>query len=365
MREKKKLTSLQSLRALAFLGIFLLHAGCVYDWAVLGVSVFFVMSGFLMVYSYYDKALSISIKDAFLFSIKKIKALYPLHIITMLLAVIRPAAYIVQNKAYFAIGELVKNIIYNIFLIQTWVPNVGVNVSLNGVAWYLSVCLFLYFIFPYLLWMIKKIDNQVLLIVIALLYWVIMYFIGYITIDRYGLDGRLFTWATYCFPIYRLGDFFAGCVAGYCFLRDETSDVSVISATVAEVATVMLCGIFIVFSAQPQQLKAIRVLTENWTLCLIPLAVLLVLMFARCEGLLTKVLNNKCLVWLGDLSAYLFLIHYFVTQNIKTEIANRFIQLNTFTAWLLILFELVATIVLSVCYRKIEVFINNIKKSKE
>lgn len=44
-----KIISLQALRAIAFLGIFLSHTNCFIQWPWLGVSTFFVLSGFLMV----------------------------------------------------------------------------------------------------------------------------------------------------------------------------------------------------------------------------------------------------------------------------------------------------------------------------
>ena len=45
------------------------------------------MSGFLMMYGYGSKELSPSIKYNGDFSIKRIRKLYPLHIITMILAI--------------------------------------------------------------------------------------------------------------------------------------------------------------------------------------------------------------------------------------------------------------------------------------
>ena len=44
----KRIDSLQALRAMAFWGIFLTHAQFIFDWAGLGVSIFFVMSSFLL-----------------------------------------------------------------------------------------------------------------------------------------------------------------------------------------------------------------------------------------------------------------------------------------------------------------------------
>ena len=68
----QKIESIQALRALAFLGIFLSHARAPVSWAQLGVSVFFVLSGCLMTCNYYDKEMEISIKKNSIFAIKKL-----------------------------------------------------------------------------------------------------------------------------------------------------------------------------------------------------------------------------------------------------------------------------------------------------
>ena len=67
--KSKLLTQLQTLRAFAFIGVFICHTAilsnvleCV---GFFGVSVFFVLSGFVMVYSYYGKQ---RIKDLSFFS---------------------------------------------------------------------------------------------------------------------------------------------------------------------------------------------------------------------------------------------------------------------------------------------------------
>lgn len=54
----KRIESLETLRGIAFLGIFLLHVGFPIQWATLGVSIFFVLSGFLLTYHYFDSLLT-------------------------------------------------------------------------------------------------------------------------------------------------------------------------------------------------------------------------------------------------------------------------------------------------------------------
>lgn len=83
----KKSNQIQALRGIAFWGVFLSHTGLKWFGAAghWGVSVFLVLSGFLMFVSYSDndRIKRISIRDNIDFSWRKIKKLYPLHICTM------------------------------------------------------------------------------------------------------------------------------------------------------------------------------------------------------------------------------------------------------------------------------------------
>lgn len=84
----KRLEQIEALRGIAFLGVFLSHTGIVCFGAAghWGVSIFLVLSGFMMMYSYYDKN-RITQSGFFYciqFSAHKIRKLYPLHILTML-----------------------------------------------------------------------------------------------------------------------------------------------------------------------------------------------------------------------------------------------------------------------------------------
>lgn len=139
--------SLQTVRALAFLGIFASHCGVTKlgNW---GVSVFFILSGFLMVYSYYNKPLNTSFKSCLAFSLKKIKKLYPLHILMMLTALVFVAHSLILDYSVKRVILYLGQTVLNVLLLQTWVPSESVYFSLNGVAWYLSVCLFIYACFP-------------------------------------------------------------------------------------------------------------------------------------------------------------------------------------------------------------------------
>lgn len=152
-----RIESLQALRAIAFIGIFLTHAGAPYAWPALGVSVFYAMSGFLMTFKHINDELDYSLKGRVLFSLKRIKKLYPLHILTMICAIVLNLAVIIHAGITLKrLVVLAGEIVLNVFLMQTWVPYSSINFSLNGVAWYLSVTMFLYFMFPAIQRFIKR-----------------------------------------------------------------------------------------------------------------------------------------------------------------------------------------------------------------
>ncbi len=154
-----KITSLQALRAVAFLGIFTSHCGAT-SLGAWGVSIFIILSGFVMFLAYNERSLPDNIRGAISFSVKKVRKLYPLHIFMMIAAL----GFTVKGLSEgFTIKSCIFNlgtVLLNVFLLQDWVPASSVYFSLNGVAWYLSLCLFLYFAFPFLMKKLKKINSN-------------------------------------------------------------------------------------------------------------------------------------------------------------------------------------------------------------
>lgn len=120
--------SLQALRALAFLGIFFSHTHFFIEWSALGVSIFFVLSGFIMMYRYDGIDLGPSLKTNIYFSIKKISKLYRLHILTMLaIFALYFAVIIHKGITKKAVVELLEKTILNTVLLQTWIPNISIR----------------------------------------------------------------------------------------------------------------------------------------------------------------------------------------------------------------------------------------------
>ena len=111
----------------------------------LGVSFFFILSGFILAYNYEDKILEkrITKKE---FYISRIARIYPMHFVTML------AALIISSL----IGGSGKYIAQNILLVQSFFPNEKIFFSLNAPSWSISNEMFFYLIFPFFLFLSEK-----------------------------------------------------------------------------------------------------------------------------------------------------------------------------------------------------------------
>lgn len=360
LKTNGKIDSLQALRTIAFLGVFFVHADFCVEWGVLGVTVFFVMSGFLLMVRNDGKDLGISLKKNFLFSINKIKRLYPLHIIMMVCMIaLTRESYRELEKAQLI--SQIKVIAAHIFLVQTWKPAPEMNTSINGVAWYLSVALFLYFVFPIWHKLVKNLKTWIMfvisLVIIAIEIIVCIYMIG-----RYGNGDYTYLWFVYCFPVFRLGDFLIGTFFGRLYL-----DINELGSAKATIIEIMACAlaVFVCWWNPQSHTNIVSIALNNWTTVYIPVAGVWIYLFAVNQGYITKVLSNKLLIFVGNISGYLFLIHYAVIYGLKQFLDIRGINRDGYRHYLVILAELVISIILSLIYKAVSDSIGKGRKAKQ
>lgn len=154
-----RLPSLTGLRFVAVLFVFAFHAsleapfsdaglGAAYADAVtnagwLGVSFFFVLSGFVLTWSARPQ------DTAPAFWRRRAAKVYPLHLVTWAAALLLLAAAGTPATVYQAVP--------NLFLVHTWFPDRAVFSNLNDVSWSLSCEVFFYLLFPLLIRLVRRI----------------------------------------------------------------------------------------------------------------------------------------------------------------------------------------------------------------
>ncbi len=160
------------------------------------VSFFFILSGFSLSFGYSERVLSGNL-DFKKYMIKRIKKLYPLNIVCLLLCLVPLIIYSIQNNEPISIS-VYGCFVVDALLLQSWFPVRGIYFSGNEVAWFLCDIFFCYLLFPLLI----KIFNHSIKYMLGL---IIIYFLVIQTISSEYVHAFI-----YINPLFRIIDFSLG-----------------------------------------------------------------------------------------------------------------------------------------------------------
>lgn len=309
LKNNGRIETLQILRAIAFLEIFLGHCGITFFTGAFGVSIFIVLSGFCMGLNYLPKADKLRLSPVFNVknALGKVKKLYGLHLIML------AAAYLLAKMPTSA--EAMKRLVMDVLLLQSLSPYSADFFSYNGVAWYLSTYLFLCVFSLYVIKLISRCKSRKSVITVATVVYVVMAVVGFALTKKTVPIGDGFAfWFTYIFPGYRILEFALGVLLGWLYLNAEKKECSkVVFSTALECAAVIVFIVVIrVFHKMEGVYDGIC-----YTALFTPVSLFLVAVFVMSRGWLMKLFNNPVFLWLGDLSTYTFLIHQVVIRWLK------------------------------------------------
>ena len=174
------------------------------------VTFFFVLSGFVMTISYYERGNSLLLDRNYW--LNRISRIYPVYLLALLLTIIA-----------FGISQFDFALILNLFLLQAWFPQYVM--AYNGPAWFLSVEVFFYAIFPIILYYIKKQNyNPYHMIFISLFLWLITQITLVILINSSlyeGVAGSFWHEFIYHSPLPHLCSFLIGMAGGYFIIKKQ------------------------------------------------------------------------------------------------------------------------------------------------
>lgn len=310
------LDALTSFRFVAALMVFVWHTHIMgdvldkYQLGYVGVGFFYLLSGFILTYVYFNKIRSGNAERIKKFYIARIAKIYPMHILTLVASIplyisTVQAAFPYETKRYF-----IENLGINTLLLQSYFPSNAVNFSFNGVAWSISVEMFFYAVFPLLIYIIgkylKELTTNRMFMLIGLV-WLMM-FVAFAPVQSYLDDWRL-----YIFPLARLPEFIIGILLGLIYLRQQKDKVENVfinkHATKLELATV--AGLVLAILISPVLPQSLRF--AAW---LVPFWAVLVFIFSLQRGAISKILMHKPFVYLGEISFSFYMIHQLVIKYI-------------------------------------------------
>lgn len=261
----------------------------------LGVSFFFILSGFILSLNYDDKLLNkqVSFKD---FWVARIARVYPLHLFTLLIAVLLVVDSTEQVSEFFSDPALsVSKFLSNATLIHSFIPDGDYFFSYNSPSWSISDEMFFYFAFPFIV--ILLVRNRLLLKIGWVSFLAIPVLMYYSSEDTHH---KIF----YINPFFRIVDFLLGITLFQLYRRRYFSKLysTNLLATLIEILSV---GLFVVFFYVHNSIPQVyRFSCFYW----IPMAAVIG-SFAHQAGYMSKLLSIRFMVVLGEISFSFYLIH--------------------------------------------------------
>lgn len=294
---------LTSLRFIFALMVFAAHCYVIYPHfshflykeGFVGVSFFFVLSGFIIAYNYQRKikCKEVSRRE---FWVARFARIYPLHLATLILSLLTGGYLLATN------WDTVLIFVSQLFLVHPFVPQMDYFFSFNSPSWSLGCEQLFYFLFPFLaLWLG---NTHRLIGLLALTSFIViggMYFTPEEQIRAY--------W--YVNPLTRLPDFLIGMLIFQLYDK-RVNDWSVNRATWLEIGAIILFVVFYYLGSAGVLPKVYRYSVYYW----LPISAVLYV-FAINKGRISRFLSNKYLVIGGEISFAMYLIHLFIIELYK------------------------------------------------
>lgn len=299
------MVALYSLRFIASVGIFLHHLNYPLGIGPMCVTFFFVLSGFTTSYSMQQKEFLINGKNLKEYYIGKVKKLYPLYLLTFFISI--P----VMN--YMGINFNFAHIVRNLLMIQVFYPNSNEVFFFNGLGWFLVDIMFFYLITPFIFTLIKKISKNIkMLLILAIAMCCLGFFIAYQF--KWKMDPYSFSWwFIYISPYFRFFDYLIGFIFGFVFLviknNIRPSTINTIIYSILEIFSVV--AFYLIFKSNVLQIDSLR-----YGIFYVPTSILIIFIFAIGKGMVSKILFFRPLVYLGNLSFIIYMIHQLVINYV-------------------------------------------------
>ncbi len=279
-----------------------------YSLGSLGVSLFFVLSGFILTYNYaglLSNGVNFGNYGRFIWD--RLAKVYPLYLLTLLLAV--PIELIGHHRDWSWSALAMQ-----LFLLQCILPigQLSATNHFNVPGWSISCEMFFYLLAPFLIWAAISTRRLTHIVILGWLTAVILA----VATGTWGI--RVSAWPSRFAPA-RTAEFIAGVVTAVCFLKGRIPKKLDIQLCLAVGLILMVVPVF-----YDSPFAGLR----QGFLCA-PGAALLIYGLAFDQGWLAQFLSHRWLLLLGTASFAFYLVHDLVIRLAKGVLAHCHVSADT------------------------------------
>ena len=281
-------------------------AGRMLSEGLYGLTFFFVLSGFVLAFGYHARLAQPTSTTLRSYYVARVARIWPLHLFTLGLTLLLPFSPWPGGTGPF---------LANAFLLHAWVPDLAYIQSYNAVSWTLSIEAFFYLLCPLMLWLAGRTTaGPVRLYLMAAGVWLLTLAI---VVPNMWSEGIWPLYLCNACPAARMGEFTVGLLLGLAYVRGGVRSGPAGTPrlrrlwTLAELVAVAVVVLLIY--------RCHRVpLLFRMNGYYIPAVAVLVAVFARERGAISRILASKPSLYLSDISFAFYLLHGIVFTYLGT-----------------------------------------------
>ena len=305
----------------------------------MGVDIFFVLSGFLITYRYYD---SFQLKRKYILNyiINRLARIYPAFFLFTILTYVVSLSQSIPSSTFSTLAIL-KHTLFELFMNLTFLKGFFYDLRFIGIpqGWTLTVEECFYFLAPLVFFFSKKVNLFLIPLFFLLIGFFIVYFLGNKLPYGFFIDNRFMLMFTFLGKSF---EFFIGMWLALKYRNKNLKFSKKNSTTLISVITFPIFLLIISYSRKQDLTGLTPIILINF---LLPFCIALLFIGLLTEKtILSKILSGKLFSILGKSSYIFYLIHMgviqlFIAKNLTENLLVNFLILNILSILIFKYFE--------------------------
>jgi peptidoglycan/LPS O-acetylase OafA/YrhL len=306
-----------------------------------GMTLFFVLSGFVIHYNYANLVTGAGVKGIGSYLWARFARLYPLFMLMMLIYVLVSSRHIDYWSGHpERLNSTFRALPYFTFSVQSWFyvvidgnPLLDAIGGASPITWSISTEWFFYFLYLAFVWLVLKLRTPLVALLVTLLWclvwtaiasglynrtdqinaWAVAHFGPVADVGERPQDSFV-RWLLYFSPYLRLGEFVLGALAAQLYTQLRSVRMSMLENSVGAVGFVAAAAsaVAVTYVEYSPNVGTTILREMNMNFALAPSAALLIFCTARYRGAIFRPLTCRPVVVLGEASYSIYLVHLVV-----------------------------------------------------